>query len=165
MSKLLALDQSTRITGWAVFDNGKLVEYGKFEYDSSVPIAERLHKIRCQVRALIAKYMINELVLEDIQLQNNVVNNVQTFKALAEVFGVITELCEELNLSWSAVLASSWKHTLGIKGANRAAQKKNAQQYIIDTYGVKPIQDICDAICIGVHKIKTGTEVGFDWSE
>ena len=164
MSKLLALDQSSRVTGWAVFDGDKLQEYGKFEFDSSIPIGERLHKIRNTVRGLISKYEIKELVLEDIQFQTNVANNVQTFKTLAEVFGVIVELCEELKLPWSAVLASSWKHTLGIKGANRAAQKKNAQEYIVNNYGVKPIQDICDAICIGTHYTKTVSEAGFDWS-
>lgn len=163
--RLLSLDQSARVTGWAVFEDGQLIKYDKFEYDSSIPIATRLCKIRQQVQNLINEYNIDEVVLEDIQLQNNVVNNVQTFKVLAEVFGVITELCEEIKIPWSAVLAASWKHTLGIKGANRAVQKKNAQQYVIDNYSIKVIQDVADAICIGVHKIKTDAESGFDWSE
>ena len=162
MSKILSLDQSTRITGWSVFDGEELVAYGKWALDSSIPIAKRLMTIRNKVAELVHKYEIETLVLEDIQLQNNVVNNVQTFKALAEVFGVITEYCEEINLPWSAVLASSWKHTLGIRGANRTAQKKNAQEYIIKTFNIKPTQDECDSICIGLHYVKN--EKGFDWS-
>jgi hypothetical protein len=55
---------------------------------------------------------VEEVVFEDIQMQGNVANNVQTFKALAEVFGVIYELVTELNLPNTAVLASSWKSTL-----------------------------------------------------
>ena len=51
-------------------------------------------------------------MFEDIQMQGNVANNVQTFKTLAEVFGVIYELVTELNLPNTAVLASSWKSTL-----------------------------------------------------
>lgn len=47
------------------------------------------------------------------------VNNVQTFKALAEVFGVLYELCIEINIPVSAVLAGTWKSTLGIKGRTR----------------------------------------------
>jgi hypothetical protein len=58
-------------------------------------------------------------VFEDIQLQNNVQNNVQTFKTLAEVFGVIYELATELDLRNSAVLASSWKSTLKVRGKDR----------------------------------------------
>ena len=90
MSKLLALDQSSRITGYAVFENAKLIHYGKFSVDDD-DIGVRLLKIRQNVHNLIEKYDINELVFEDIQLQNNVQNNVQTFKTLAEVFGVIYE--------------------------------------------------------------------------
>lgn len=166
MPKILALDQSSRITGWAVFDGHDLCEYGKIVYDSAIPIEERLYKLRNKVADLIDKYKIDEVVLEDIQLQNNVVNNVQTFKTLAEVYGVLSELCYELNIPQSAVLASSWKHTLGIKGANRAAQKKNAQDYVVATYNCKPTQDECDAICIGTHKVKNmPTQTGFDWSE
>ena len=166
VSKLLALDQSSRITGWAVFANGKLEAHGKIEYDSSTPIEDRLHALRGRVKDLITRYEITEVVLEDIQLQNNVVNNVQTFKTLAEVFGVLSELCVDLKIPQQAVLSSSWKSVLGIKGRDRAAQKRNAQEWVIDTYGIKPTQDECDAICIGNYVLKNHpTEKGFDWSE
>lgn len=165
MSKLLALDQSSRITGWAVFDNNQLEAYGKIVYDSSTPIEERLHGLRERVKNLIDKYQIEEVILEDIQLQNNVINNVQTFKTLAEVYGVLSELCVELKLPQSAVLASAWKHTLGIKGANRSEQKRNVQEWVLNTYSRKATQDECDAIAIGTHKIrKMPCEVGHDWS-
>lgn len=165
MPKLLALDQSSRITGWAVFDGEKLEAYGKIIYDSSTPIENRLYGLRSQIKKLIENYSIDEVILEDIQLQNNVVNNVQTFKTLAEVFGVLSELCVELKIPQSAVLASSWKSALGIKGRARAEQKKNAQQWVIDTYACKPTQDECDAICIGRYKIKNNPTIqGFDWS-
>lgn len=75
---------------------------------------------------MIDEYDVDEVAFEDIQLQNNVVNNVDTFKKLAEVFGVVYELCVELKIPRTAVLASSWKSTLGIKGKDRAAQKRAA---------------------------------------
>jgi hypothetical protein len=81
------------------------------------------------------------------------------------VFGVIYELLTEMNIPNSAVLASSWKSTLGIKGKDRTAQKRNAQLYIQENYGMKPIQDICDAICIGLHHLSNKKEEDFDWSE
>lgn len=163
-NKLLALDQSSRITGWAIFENGELLNFGKFEFASTIPIDRRLYLIREKIKNLIEEYEISEVILEDIQLQNNVVNNVKTFKTLAEVFGVIVEMLYELKLEWTAVLASSWKATLGIKGANRSAQKKAAQQWVKDSYNISATQDECDAICIGAHKITQKKEV-FDWSE
>lgn len=159
---LLALDQATHITGWSIFKDGKLVKYGKIDANQN-DIGDRLHYIRTQVKNLIQEHNVDQVALEDIQLQNNVINNVDTFKKLAEVFGVIYELCVELKIPRTAVLASSWKSTLGIKGKDRAAQKRAAQQWVINTYGIKPTQDECDSICIGAHFLKKQDEV-FDWS-
>lgn len=161
MSKLLALDQASRITGYAIFDGDKLIDYGKITANDD-DIGQRLVFIRNEVNNLIDYHNIDEIVLEDIQLQNNVVNNVQTFKTLAEVFGVLYELAVEKKLKTSAVLASSWKSTLGIKGRDRAAQKRAAQEYVIKTFNVKPTQDECDAICIGKHML-TNKDLSFNW--
>lgn len=160
--KLLALDQASRTSGWAIFEEGKLVTYGKFTADHG-DVGDRLHYIKNQVSKLIDTYNIDEVVFEDIQLQGNVANNVQTFKALAEVFGVLYELFVDLKMPRTAVLSTVWKSTLGIKGRDRAAQKKAAQTWVENTYGVKPTQDECDAICIGAHYVNNKVEV-FDWS-
>lgn len=96
-------------------------------------------------------YEPDQVLFEDIQLQNNILNNVQTFKILAEVFGIIEELLTEEEIPHEAILAGTWKSTLGIKGKNRAEQKRNAQQYVINTYNIKPTQDECDSICINAH--------------
>ena len=160
--RVLALDQASRTSGWAVFKDGKLVTFGKFTADHS-DVGDRLHFIRKQVVNLINTYDIDEVVFEDIQLQGNVANNVQTFKALAEVFGVLYELFVDLKMPRTAVLSTVWKSTLGIKGKDRTAQKKAAQAWVENTYGVKPTQDECDAICIGAHYVNNKVEV-FDWS-
>ena len=160
--RVLALDQASRTSGWAVFDDGKLVTYGKFTADQA-DVGDRLHFIRMRVSKLIDDYDIDEVVFEDIQLQGNVANNVATFKSLAEVFGVLYELFVMLKMPRTAVLSTVWKSTLGIKGKDRTAQKKAAQAWVEKTYGVKPTQDECDAICIGAHYVNNKVEV-FDWS-
>lgn len=162
MANVLALDQSSRVTGWAVFEGSKILDYGKFEVSASTPVEKRLIQIKNHVSDLIDRFEIDEVVLEDIQMQANVVNNVVTFKTLAWVQSVILVLCAEMSIPATLVLASSWKHTLGIKGANRAAQKKNAQQYVLDNYNIKAIQDTVDAICIGLHYTKEND--GFNWA-
>lgn len=153
MSRLLALDQASKCTGWAIFEDGNLEKYGKISLDDP-NIDTRLVQLRQNIWALIESENINEVVFEDIQQQNNVANNVQTFKVLAEVYGVVSELLQELQIPHSTVLAASWKSTLGIKGRTRAEQKKNAQLYVEQNYGIHVIQDIADAVCIGTHHIK-----------
>ena len=160
MSTILALDQSSRISGFAVFKENKLFEFGQINL-SEYNIGERLVFLRKWVQDLIVKYGVEEVYLEDIQLQNNVMNNVQTFKTLAQVIGVITEVLEEMGIKYTLILSTVWKSTLGIKGKNRPEQKRNAQIYVQTTFGIKPTQDECDAICIGQHAI---TKAGFNWS-
>ena len=159
MRKLLALDQSSRITGYAIFQDDVLINFGQFEVSDN-DIGRRLKNIRDKIIDLVKEYEISEIAFEDIQMQGNVANNVQTFKVLAEVFGVIQELAVELQLPYTIVPSVSWKSRLNIKGRARAEQKKNAQAYVVDKYNIKPAQDTCDAICIGTYI----TNQDFNWS-
>ena len=153
MSNILALDQASRTTGYAIFQEGKLIASGTFTYADD-DFSLRLVKIRNKVISLIEEYRINKILLEDIQLQGQT-NNVTTYKALAEVLGVLEELSRELNIPHELVHSQSWKSTLGIKGRDRATQKRNAQAYVENVYGLKVSQDATDAICIGTHYINS----------
>ena len=164
--RILALDQSTRVTGWAVFADDALQEYGKFDAENAgADIGKRLTYIRTKIWSLIEKYDIEKIVIEEIQLQNTVGNNVVTYKKLAYVQAVIIQLLDEINMPYEIVASSSWKSTLGIKGRARAEQKKNAQIYVNTIYNIKATQDECDAICIGTHMIKKPSSEGFDWAD
>ena len=152
MSNILALDQSSRVSGYAVFVDNQLVASGTFTVlDDYIP--DRLVKIRKKVIALIEKYDINKVLLEDIQMQTQV-NNVSTHKILAEVLGVLEELCAERKIPHELIHSSSWKSGLNIKGRDRATQKRNAQAYVEEVYKLKVSQDESDAICIGSHYVK-----------
>lgn len=158
---ILALDQASRTSGYAVFCDDQLIDSGKFTFEDA-DIAKRLMKIRNKVEELINEFCIEKIILEDIQCQGNVVNNLETFKILAEVIGVLTELAAEKNLPYELVYSTVWKSTLQIKGRTRPEQKKNAQQYVLNTYGKKVTQDESDAICIGAHYTKKNMST-FSW--
>ena len=160
VSNILALDQASKTSGYSVFKDGKLHTYGKFTFEDA-DLGERLCKIKNKILELINEYDIDELIFEDIQLQNNITQNVQTFKILAEVYGLIDQMASELKIPHRSYLASSWKSQLGIKGKDRAEQKRNAQKYVMSTYGVKCTQDEADAICIGDCAVKRESLNGF----
>ena len=61
MSKVLALDQATRCSGYAIFENKKLIHYGKI-LTEDLDIGVRLNKIRNQVQLLIQQHEITEVV-------------------------------------------------------------------------------------------------------
>ena len=152
MNNILALDQASRTSGFAVFQEDQLVASGTFTYEDD-DFSLRLVKIRNKVISLIDQYDINKILLEDIQLQGQT-NNVETYRKLAEVLGVLEELSREQGIPHEIIHSQTWKSTLGIKGRDRATQKRNAQAYVVATYNKKVTQDCADAICIGASYVK-----------
>ena len=158
--RLLALDQASRTTGYAVFDGQNLIASGTFTLTSD-DIGKRLVTYRKKIEQLINEYDIETVAFEDIQMQNQI-NNVQTFKILAEIFGVTQEYLAEQDYSYKIVSSNTWKSKLDIKGKKREEQKKNAQQYVLEHYGKKVSQDEADSICIGASIIKENNSA-FNW--
>lgn len=159
--RLLALDQASVTTGWAVFEDGKLLHYGAFTYDDD-NFGTRLVKIVDKIDVLIRQYEIDEIAIEDIQLQGKDIQNVKVYRALAEVRGVLEEYFTRWSKKYQVISSNTWKSALGIKGADRKTQKKNAQEYVVNTYGLKVSQDIADAICIGTS-IEKEKNSAFIW--
>ena len=57
-NNLLSLDQSSRVTGWAFFSEGELVDSGTFTVTGD-DIGQRLVTIKSNVLKLIKKYEIS----------------------------------------------------------------------------------------------------------
>lgn len=151
---ILALDQSTTNTGFALFENGKLIDYGVYRIADGT-LEERIEGMRHWLEKKIAELKLRpdtniKIVLEDIQMQQNV----ETYKALAHLQGVLINTLLRNKVDFSIYYASEWKATCGITGKTRTEQKRNAQQLVLDKFGKKVIQDTCDAICLGLHELK-----------
>lgn len=145
--RLLSLDQSSHVTGYAIFEDGKYIQSGIFSLKSS-DLGERLYAYRKKLIELIDIFNIDEVAFEDIQLQGQM-SGVTTYKILAEIFGITEELLTELKIPYHIVNSNTWKSKLKIKGKERSVQKKNCQQWVLDTYGKKVSQDEADSIAIG----------------
>ena len=160
--RILALDQASRVSGWAIFEDGKLEASGTIIINPNYGLGARLHKIRTEVKDLIESQKIEKVYLEDIYADGQHVNNISTFKTLAEVFGVLFELCVDLNIPVEAVLAVKWKSVVSIKGRSRADQKKNAKAHVFEKFNIKANEDESDAICIGEY---ASLQEAFNWGE
>lgn len=161
--RILALDQASVTSGYAIFEDKALIEYGHFTASGN-DLAKRLKEIRNKVSSLVDDYQIDEVVLEDIQLETHYANNVVTYKALAEVIGVITELLVEKHIKFSLIGSGTWRSNLGINAKSRTDCKAKAQAYVKRIYDIEATEDTCDAICIGTYKVSDGKIGGHDWS-
>lgn len=160
---ILALDQSTQVTGYSIFREGQLFAHGVTAPTGSDAIV-RINKLRNWVKDIIDSVNGDiKVYIENIQLQDLGKGNVgvTTFQKLAWVQGALLTLFEEEGIEYEVVSPSSWRHVCGIKGRSRAEQKTAAQAYVKQNYGLAASEDEADAICIGVYAIKNNSN---DWS-
>ena len=159
--RLLALDQSSHITGYAVFEDSKLIQSGVFSLKSA-DLGERLYAYRKKIIELVDIFNINQVAFEDIQFQQQV-NGITTYRILAEIIGITEELLTELKIPYQIVNSNTWKSKLKIKGKARADQKRNCQQWVLDTYGKKVSQDQADAIALGASLYIEEKKSSYSW--
>ena len=149
--RLLALDQASRVTGVAIFDDDKLVKYGTFEIKSNQELGKRLTQFLENLDKLYAAYHFDAVAYEDIQLQ---MGNVETYKKLAYIQAMILFWCEKHEKNLYCLSPSHWRKILKDKygmswGRKRAEQKQTAIDFIQKHYKKEVDSDTADAICIG----------------
>lgn len=149
--RLLALDQASRVTGVAIFDDDKLIKYGTFEIKSNQKLGKRLTQFLENLDKLYAAYHFDAIAYEDIQLQ---MGNVETYKKLAYIQAMILFWCEKHEKNLYCLSPSHWRKVLKDKygmswGRKRAEQKQTAIDFIQEHYEKKVDSDTADAICIG----------------
>lgn len=148
--KILSLDQAAVTTGWALFENNKLIDKGSFTIKKTLPIEVRLWQIQQSLLDIIYKNLNDRnpdiIVFEGIQQQSNV----ETFRKLAMVQAAILLLCYDLGINYVVYSPSEWRAINGGGyGRKREEQKNAAIIKAKEWYQVEVDSDIADAINIG----------------
>ncbi len=149
--KILALDQSTKLTGYALFQNKKLKKHGVLDSDvkENLPL-DRMRNMHFLLKDLIKQIKPDYVILEAVQYQKNL----STYGQLSQLQGVIFSLLFELDLGFHIIESSAWKSFNGVKGRARKEQKASAIQKVKNTYNIEVSSDIADAILIGLWGVK-----------
>ena len=158
--RLLALDQATRITGWAFFSDGKLLRFGAFETDLENEIKRDIEVKNWLINA-IENWKIDLVALEGIQYEEK--HGVSTFATLARLQGILMCVLTELEIPYKICHNGVWRNYCGVKGKTRSDKKKSMQLRVKEWYDVSVSDDCADAIGIGYYAyntIKPKIEVG-----
>ena len=150
MSNILALDASTKRTGFAFFRDGK-IQYGAIASSSTSP-EKRIATMRDGVLEIIKKENIDKIVMEEVRPDGM---NQHTGKLLTWLQGCIVVAVFEYNknIKVEYIGASTWRSKLGLQGYRvlRTEQKKKDIAYANQKYGLNlndEMDDEADAICI-----------------
>ena len=150
MRRTMALDQASRTTGWAIYDNKNLVTSGHFSIPANKTMQQRLVSFVNHLSELIEKYNVEKIYYEGIQYQNNI----ETYKKLAYIQAMIIYTTTIDNIPILELSPSHWRSIIkdknGIKfGRSRIEQKQKAQEFVKEFFDKEVTEDEADAICLG----------------
>lgn len=148
--KILALDQSTRITGHSLFDDGKYVESGVIDKHKIRDADKRIAEMGLEICRKIKEHKPDIVVIEDIQKQSNT----KTVIYLARLQGCIILYCASKGIDIKILHPSEWRKVLSYNQGPkvpRAELKEQSINYVKEHLGFDNFsEDRCEAICIGV---------------
>lgn len=143
--RILALDQATKHTGYALFSDDTLAEYGVLEEDPVLSIFERMNNMRINILRLIDRMNPELVVFEQVQYQQNQ----KVYSQLSQLQGFVMSALFDKAVPFYIVEPVVWKSYSGIKGKKRAEQKESSVSLAELIYGVAVTDDVSDAIFIG----------------
>lgn len=149
----LALDLSTKSSGWAIFDEQELKDYG-YITAGSANLFNRIDRMVEGVRDLFETYSITRVVIEEV-MPEDIHNNQKIFKALTYLQGFILREIDHHNIDTDNIkflLSSEWRKICGIhtgRGVKRESLKPRDKAFVQSQFGLSVNDDIADAICIG----------------
>lgn len=154
--RVVSFDQSTRCSGYSVFDDGKYVDSGIIDMSKSkLETGARSFEMAKALWKVIKHYKPEHLVLEDVQLQKN---NAKTMIILARLAGMIIGYAEAHKVKTHIVSPAQWRASLEyIQGPKikREMLKQQSIDYAREHLNLKLSEDQAEACCMGIaaHKI------------
>lgn len=145
---VLALDLSTKQSGYALGEDGQLEKHGFISASNNNPI-KRIIKMRDQITKILKIYNIKKIIMEQVRPEYNS----HTMKILMWLQAAIGIAAYEIDpqIQCEFIGASSWRAQLKIKqgrGIKRNQLKPQDIQYVKNKYNIQVNDDEADAICI-----------------
>lgn len=161
---IIGIDASTTHTGYGVFINKELVDYGCIE-----PVGknwrDRLVNEGPELSALFNKYKPDKIYMENVPLFGR---QMETLVILGAVQGFIIGIAASMNIPIEFLMPSEWRHDMGLfdgtrSGTQKYAMKEKSVAMANELFGlglrwVKPKSlknqdDIAEGILIGYSQI------------
>lgn len=153
---ILALDLSTKSTGYAIFDSkNKLIKSGCI-VATSKDVINRIYKITELLKDVIKNIEIEKVIIEEVrpEFSSSPAKTMHTQKVLMWLQSSIIFLFHDINpsIEFIYLYPSEWRAAIGIKtgqGVKRDLLKVKDIKFVKENYNLEVNDDEADAICIG----------------
>ena len=130
--RVLGLDQATKVSGFSIYDDKKLIKYGIFNASTDLEEIARDH--------LIKEWLVSII---------------KTFETLARLQGILMEACFDLGVPFKIAPTNTWRAHCGVKGRSRSDKKRSMRQLVKEWFDISVTEDEADAVGIGKYISET----------
>ena len=133
--RVLSLDQSTRVTGWSLFEDGQYVQSGVIDLHKITDTDERSKQMGLEICKTIECHNPSIVIIEEVQQQSNV----STVIKLARIQGVAIGFCAAHNIDLHILTPSRWRAALKYKQGpkvKREELKQQSRDFVKNTFGL-----------------------------
>lgn len=167
---ILSLDLSTKSSGWAIFNEQELINYGCIT-SSSTDLIKRIHIMIDEIDRILQENEISKIIVEEVRPEGGYgVGNQKTHKALMYLQAALEFLIHDnynKKVEIEYIFPSSWRAKCGIKngrGIKRTSLKEADIAFVKENFNLDVNDDEADAICIGFANFKSDDNNEINWA-
>jgi Holliday junction resolvasome RuvABC endonuclease subunit len=152
--KLLSLDSSTKSTGYAYFENGKLIDKGSIDLSKIKDSKERFNQMILGIYKTISKYK-PDIVTWEVPV---VIRNPQVQRDLSMLVGAILGKCVDKHIFYYPFRPTEWRKLVSEKGEKLPRKRDELKEWgknkVKELFNIEvENDDQSDAILIGMAYI------------
>lgn len=146
---VLGLDQATKVTGWSIFENRKLIAYNKIAISDKYKAEKRMEMMTEEIRKIILQYNPDKVYFE----QTFSKGSPRGFRTLCQLQGFLMWELRLHKIPYAIVEESAWAKNISCCYGEREERKNNVLAKIEKMFNIKldSNNDISDAIAIGYY--------------
>lgn len=146
--KYISIDSSTKKSGYAVFENGELINYGLIDCSKEKDSELRINQMGEELLKLLIKEKPDLVTVEHPQGEGR---NVMVVNKLSEIIGIIRAYAIQKKKTFVEIMPSEWRRYCGINQGKKKRDelKQMSIDFVKETFGIDANDDTCDAICQG----------------
>ena len=152
---VLSLDLSTKSSGWAIYQDSKLIDSG-YITATSTNVYNRIQKITSELELIVKKYNPTKVYSEQPE-PASVGNNMDVYRKLTFMHGDVCIMLNHYQLRMELCTSSHWRSLVGIKtgrGIKRDSLKPKDIAKVKQIFNKTCNDDQADAILIGLAYVK-----------
>lgn len=146
--RLVTLDASTKVTGCALFEDGKLIDHCAINFSKETDSEKRMNMMCSAIVKKLSVYKPDQVWGEYPEGNGR---NVLVVHHISEVLGAIRLYAALKGIEFHEAKPNEWRSWAGMQTGRKKRDelKQAARDMVYELYGICPIEDECEAIIFG----------------